>query len=109
MQNKQEKRTGIIIKKMVGEISARLAEVKKAAVTFLGRLGEEQDAITLGDMSENIGTNVNESYRIRRRVAFSLFFTLLGFLFAGTSFFYGAKPFALALMCASGYAGTVFV
>ena len=109
MQNKQEKRTGIIIKKMVGEISDRLAEVKKAAVTFLGRLGEEQDAITLGDMSENTGTNVNESYRIRRRVAFSLFFTLLGFLFAGTSFFYGAKPFALALMCASGYAGTVFV
>ena len=109
MQNKQEKRTGLIIKKIVNEITDRLICVKNAAVTFLGKLGEEQDSLVLGRVPEKADTSVNESYRIRRRLAFSLFFTLLGFLFAGTSFFYGAKPFALALMCASGYAGTVFV
>ena len=107
MQNKQEKRTGAYVKKIFTEISDRLSEVKNAAVTFIGNLGEEQDKFLLGNAAEN--TTVTESYRIKRRLAFSLFFTLLGFLFAGTSFFYNARPFALALMCASGYAGTVFV
>ncbi len=107
MQNKQDKRTGVIIKKIFTEISDRLSDVKNAVITFLGNLGEEQDKFVLGNAAEN--STVTESYRIRRRVAFSLVFALLGFLFAGTSFFYGARPFALALMCASGYAGTVFV
>ena len=107
MQNKQEKRTGVIIKKIYTEISDRLIEVKNAAVTFLGNLGEEQDKIVFSGGAEK--SAVTESFRIKRRVAFSLLFTLLGFLFSGTSFFYGARPFALALMCASGYAGTIFV
>ena len=107
MQNNRDKRTVKFFKRILDEISDRLDEIKKATSEFLGRLGKEQDSLLLGQAAEN--ANVTEGYRMRRRAAFSLFFGLLGFLFAGAEFFYGAKPFALALLCASGYAGTIFV
>ncbi len=107
MQNNRDKRTVKLFKKIYHEIYDRLVEVKKASVDFLGRLGEEQDKLVLGQAAEN--ANVTEGYRLRRRAAFSLLFALLGFLFASGETFFGARPFALALLSASGYAGTVFV
>ncbi len=107
MQNNRDKRTVKLFKKIYFEVSDRLSDVKRATVDFLGRLGEEQDALVLGQAAENGG--VTEGYRLRRRAAFSLLFALLGFLFAGGEVFFGARPFALALLCASGYAGTIFV
>ncbi len=107
MQNNRDKRTVKFFKRILSEISDRLNEIKKAISDFLGRLGQEQDSLMLGQAAES--ANVTEGYRMRRRAAFSLLFALLGFLFAGAEFFYEAKPFALALLCASGYAGTIFV
>ncbi len=107
MQNNTERRAANLIKKAHKEVKARLGEIKKGFRSFLGTLGSEQDKIIFGKASEN--ADVSENYKMRRRAAFSLFFGILGFLFAGTEFFFNARPFAIALLCASGYAGTVFV
>jgi len=107
MQNNTYNRANKLLRRIYKEVSDRLRGVKKATLSFLGTLGQEQDKLVLGKAAEN--ANVSESYRIKRRVAFSLFFGILGFLFAGAKIFYNCRPFALALICASGYAGTVFV
>lgn len=107
MQNNRDSRTFSLLKKIYSEVSSRLCEVKKATQTFLGNLEKEQDELLLGKASEV--QSVPEGYRLRRRAAFSLFFGLLGFIFACAEFFYDARPFAIALICASGYAGTLFV
>lgn len=107
MQNNTYGRTSRMLKRLYKEVKTRIIEVKKATLAFFGTLGKEQDKIVLGKQAENV--NISEGYRMKRRAAYSVFFGLLGFLFAGAKFFYDARPFALALMCASGYAGTVFV
>lgn len=107
MQNNTFDKTGKIVKRLYSEVKTRLAEVKKATLSFFGTLGAEQDKIVLGKDAQI--TAVSDGYKMKRRAAYSIFFGLLGFLFAGAEFFYDARPFALALMCASGYAGTIFV
>lgn len=53
--------------------------------------------------------SAEESTRIRRRVAFCLLSSVSAFLLAGGEAPFGSYPFALALLCASGYSGTLFV
>ncbi len=112
MQNRQDKKqtkTLLFLKKSADEITTRLKEAKNTLKAFFTRLGEEQDTLIFGRAEEKSSVEVPEGYRIRRRVGVSLLFSLLGFLFSGSEIFFSARPFALALLCASGYAGTVFV
>ena len=107
-RSEKERKKNLSVKKIVGELSQRMSEVGSVLKSFFYKLGKEQDAL-VPEMQSSVSGELSESYRMRRRAAVSLVFALLGFLFAGAPGFSGSRPFALALLCASGYAGTVFV
>ncbi len=98
---------GFSFKRLGLEISHRAGEIADALKSFFYKLGKEQDELIPG--APQLSSEVSESFLVRRRMVVSLAFAALGFLFAGARGFLGSYPFALALLCASGYAGSVFV